>query len=167
MPEWWADAPFLVAWLVLYLIGTARGQGTYWLARWATHQALDRTATSTGRRAKVHEWLDGPMIRNGRHALERWGVPAIPLCYLTVGFQTTVLASCGVLRLSWLRFSLAQIPGAAAWALIYATIGFAAWQAALGTAAGSPAGIAVLIVLALLAVVAMLRYRSAQRRLSS
>ncbi len=167
MPDWLSQAPFLLIWFVLYLMGTARGQGTYWLARWATQQTIAHTATSKGWRHKLHDWLDGQTVHKGRYALERWGIPVVPLCYLTIGLQTAVLAACGVLRLGWVRFSVAQIPGAAAWALIYATIGFAAWEAALSAAAGSPAGIAGLGIVALLLVVTLiLRRRAAQRKLA-
>jgi membrane protein DedA with SNARE-associated domain len=73
----------------------------------------------------------------------------VPLSYLTVGFQTLVLTAAGVTRIRWAWFTLAQIPGAMAWALIYATIGFAVWQAGLAAAAGSPLALVAFAAIAL------------------
>ena len=57
---------------------------------------------------------------------------------------------------------LAAIPGWLAWALIYSTIGYAVWRAAVAAAAGSPVGIAV-IATALAAAVAFLAVRRLRR----
>ncbi|USQ79911.1 hypothetical protein NF556_20380 [Ornithinimicrobium faecis] len=135
---WLLDGPFWIALSGLFLIAMARGQGTYWLARVVTEQALKRTHPVEGWRASVHDWLQGEGPQRGRDAIHRWGLVMIPLCYLTVGFQTLVLAAAGMLRIRWVVFTLVQIPGALAWGLIYATIGFAVWEAALAAVAGSP-----------------------------
>jgi len=122
------------AFTALYLVATPRGQATYWLARLVTEQA-DRRIGRGHRRgiggglAAVRRWLEGESVARGRRAVRRWGLPAVPLCYLTVGFQTLVLAAAGVLRVRWIAFTLAQLPGALAWAAIYTTIGWAAWEA--------------------------------------
>ena len=139
---------FAIAWASLLVIGMARGQGTYWIARLAA-TGTSRVGEHSGAwRRRVAAWLTGPKVAAGRNALGRWGLPLITLCYLTVGLQTVVLASAGVLRIGWLRFTLAQLPGAAAWALIYSTIGFAAWEAALGAAVSSPLGLALVLAVA-------------------
>ncbi|GAA3606590.1 VTT domain-containing protein [Marihabitans asiaticum] len=164
MPTWLEGRPFALVFLVLYVIGTARGQLTYGIARWTASQTIRRTDRSAGWPARVNGWLDGAEVARGRRAIERWGLPVIPLAYLTVGFQTMVLAACGVLRVHWLRFTLAQIPGALAWALIYATIGFAAWEAAIGAAAGSPLAIALLGVLFVVGVTRWMSRRTARRK---
>jgi len=44
------------------------------------------------------------------------------------------LLAAGAARTSWVRFTVAQIPGAVAWALIYSTIGRPAREAVLATA---------------------------------
>lgn len=124
------DFPFAASLAFLFFLGMARGQGTYWLARVVTEQALLRTHPVGGWRAKLHRWLSGGATDRGRAILSRWGLAAVPLCYLTIGIQTIVLATAGVIRIPWGRFTLAQIPGAAAWAVIYSTIGFAVWAAA-------------------------------------
>lgn len=166
MPQLWAGQPFWLALGLLTLVALARGQGTYWLARVATEQALARTSPGRGWRAATHRWLQGEGPQRGRRALQRWGLVAIPLCYLTVGFQTMVLAAAGMVRLGWLRFTLAQLPGALAWGLIYTTIGFAAWSAALAAAAGSPLALGGLLALALVLVGTLLSPRARARRAS-
>lgn len=131
------------AFTALYLVATLRGQATYWLARLVTEQADLRigrvdpdagdgtSSTDGGRLVAVRRWLEGASVARGRRAVRRWGLPAVPLCYLTVGFQTLVLAAAGVLRVRWIAFTLAQLPGALAWAAIYTTIGWAAWETLL------------------------------------
>jgi membrane protein DedA with SNARE-associated domain len=158
------DTPFWIAFGALFLGALARGQGTYWIARVVTQQALSRTNPTEGWRASVHQWLQGEGLARGRRSIERWGLLVIPLCYLTVGFQTLVLAAAGVMRIGWFRFTVAQVPGALAWALIYATVGFAAWEAGVAAAAGSPWG--ALGLLAILALgVALVLTRRARARL--
>lgn len=161
---WWETAPFWVALLGLSAIAMARGQATYWIARLVTEQALRRVRPAEGWQARVHAWLQGEGIAHGRRSIERWGLVVVPLCYLTVGFQTVVLAAAGVLRITWLRFSLAQLPGALAWGLIYTTIGFAAWEAILLAAAGSPWALAGLIALLVVLAATLVSRRSRARR---
>lgn len=157
------DRPFLIALALLFGIAMARGQGTYWIARLVTEQALRHTHPTQGWQATVHRWLQGEGLARGRRSIERWGLVVVPLCYLTVGFQTLVLAAAGVMRIGWVRFTLAQIPGALAWGAIYATIGFAAWEAGMAAAAGSPWGVATLVLLVLLAIALVLTRRSRAR----
>ncbi|MGD8149536.1 DedA family protein [Ornithinimicrobium sp. Y1694] len=150
--------PFALVFAFLWCVAMARGQATYWIARSVTEQALRRTKPTTGWRARVHGWLASDAIDRGRGAIERCGIGAVPLCYLTVGVQTVVLASAGVIRMRWLRFTLAQSLGALAWAGIYSTIGFAAWAAIFRGAMASGPGLVVLAAV-LIALVAALTHR--------
>lgn len=140
----WEGQGFVVALVLLTAVALLRGQATYWVARVVTEQTLRRTAPTTGWRAGVHAWLAGEGVARGRASLQRWGLVMVPLCYLTVGFQTLVLAAAGMVGVRWLPFTLAQLPGAAAWGLIYSTIGFAVWGAALSALAGQPLALAAL-----------------------
>ncbi len=156
----WEGQGFAVAFLFLMLVAMLRGQATYWIARVVTEQTLRHTAPTTGWRAGVHAWLRGEGVARGRASLQRWGLAMVPLCYLTVGFQTLVLAAAGMIRLPWLPFTLAQLPGAAAWSLIYSTIGFAVWGAAIAAMAGEPLAVAALAtLLAVVATTLVLRHR--------
>lgn len=133
----WDDVPVLVIFVVLWAIGTLRSQATYWLARWVTEAAADDTARPGSIRARFAAWMERPLLVRARTLLEGWGSPLIALCYLTVGLQTAVLASAGVLRMHWVRFTVAQVIGATGWAAFYTLVGAAAWQAVLGGLSGT------------------------------
>lgn len=148
MPDFLSGMPFALALVLLSLGGWLRGQLMYWVGRVPTDQALQRT-NPTGRMRRLHAWLAGGGADTGIEAIRRWGLLVVPVCYLTVGFQSMVQAGAGVLRITWWKYALAQVPGAIAWGTIYSTIGFAVWKAALAAAAGSPAGIAVIAVVVL------------------
>ncbi|MHB1062951.1 MAG: DedA family protein [Georgenia sp.] len=152
MLDFLASLPFWLLFAFLYLGATVRGQATYWAGRVVTEQTLSRVHPTYGWRLRAHRWLQGEGAERGIEAIRRWGLVVVPFAYLTVGFQTMVMAGAGVLRISWPRFSLAQIPGALAWAAIYSTIGFAVWEAALAAAAGSPWGLAGLAAAAIVIV---------------
>ncbi|MBK8074896.1 MAG: hypothetical protein IPK24_04830 [Kineosporiaceae bacterium] len=146
LPEYLRDRPIGLVFGFLFAVSMARGQATYALAAWMSGQA--------GRRPALAKWASGPGVARGVAATRRWGVAAIPLAYLTIGLQTLIFAAAGVVRLRWRVFTLAQIPGALAWAAIYSTIGWAAWEAALAALAGEAwatvllpaAGAALLVV---------------------
>lgn len=147
--------PFGLALLLLFCIAMMRGQATYWIARYVTEQALQRTHPLEGWKARVHRWLSSDSVDRGRYAVQRCGIIAVPLCYLTVGVQTIVLASAGVLRMRWSRFTAAQSLGALAWAVIYATIGFAVWVAFFEAALSGGVGLVVAVAVALALAVAL------------
>lgn len=167
MPQWWDDQGFVITFAVLFLVAVARGQLTYWIARAVTERALSRTAATQGWQASVHHWLQGEGPARGRRSLHKWGLVVVPLCYLTVGFQTLVLAAAGVMRITWVWFSLAQLPGAAAWALIYSTIGFAVWQAGLAAAAGSGLALAAFASIAVVYAATLVSRRVRAKRRSA
>lgn len=134
MPSWWDGQPFAVSVFALWVVATLRGQATYFLARYVITRLSDRPGKAQLTESeqppwkiRLARWVNGPGVDRGRQALERWGWPLIAFCYLTVGFQTLVLAASGAMRVRWMVFSAAQFPGAVAWAFIYTTIGFAAW----------------------------------------
>jgi len=161
VPDFLATAPFWVAFVALFLGAMTRGQLVYWVGRVATEQTLRRTRPQDGWQRRMHGWLEAGGADPGVRALRRWGLVMVPLCYLTVGFQSMVQAGAGILRIEVWKYALAQIPGALAWATIYATIGFAAWEAVMATAAGSPLGLAVIlaVVLVIAVTIAFLRRR--------
>jgi membrane protein DedA with SNARE-associated domain len=73
-----------------------------------------------------------------------------------------VNAGAGLTRMPYLRYTLAMVPGAVAWAFIYATVGLTAFYAAVTAAAGSPwAMLALLGVPAVVVVVRRRRRRAA------
>lgn len=163
----WEEQGFVLAFLFLMVVALLRGQATYWVARVVTEQTLRHTAPTTGWRAGVHAWLRGEGVARGRASLQRWGLVMVPLAYLTVGFQTLVLAAAGMIRLPWVRFTLAQLPGAAAWGLIYSTIGFAVWGAAIAALAGQPLAVAALLAVVLVVAATFALRRRRQGRVGA
>lgn len=159
MPDFLATLPFWVAFVALFCGAMVRGQMMYWIGRVVTEQTLRRTHPTHGRRRRVHDWLAAGGADPGVRAIQRWGLAMVPLCYLTVGFQSMVQAAAGILRIEVWKYVLAQVPGALAWATIYATIGFAAWEALMAAAAGSPWGIAVIGFIVVVAVAALIVLR--------
>jgi hypothetical protein len=120
-------------------------------------------APDQGTRARVRRLLTGPGARRGLAMVHRWGPFAVTLAYLTVGVQTVVFTSAGLLRMPYLRFTIASIPGSVAWAFIWGTVGLGAAWAAVTLAAEQPWVLAGLVVL-LLAVVAAVVLRRRSRR---
>ena len=148
--------PALVA--ALFVIVLGRAQGTYWLGRAVTastrriragrdpgHGRWARIATA------VEHWSHGPGGRRATALLRRWGPLAVTLSFLTIGIQTAVNATAGLTRMPFVRYLLAMLPGCLAWALIYATVGFAAFYGTVALAARSPWALAGGVLLVLLA----------------
>lgn len=167
MPDFLASWPFWLTFVFLYLGATVRGQAMYWAGRVVTEQTLRRTRPTTGWRRRVHAWLEGGGADRGIATIRRWGLPAVPLSYLTVGFQSMIQVAAGVLRITWPRYSLAQVPGALAWAAIYSTIGWAVWEAALAAAAGSPLALGALVAVVVVLGATFAMHRRKERRAAS
>lgn len=161
MPDWVTGLldgwPF--AWIYLFFVlGAAlRSQTLYWIGRGVAAGAI---------RTRLAERMDGPQMTRATEAVERWGMPIVPLSFLTVGFQSAVHTACGLLRLHWLRYTLWSLPGWLVWALVWAGGGTAALWAAVLLAAQSPWALAAaLVVLAVVVtgVVLVVRRRRAAR----
>lgn len=164
MGNFFTTGPFWAVYVVLFLMAMARGQMMYWIGRVPTEQALKRTAPTTGWRARAHRWLSDGGADAGVRSIQRWGLPVVSFCYVTVGFQSLVQAAAGMLRIPLLWYVLAQIPGSLAWAAIYSTIGFGLWAAIIAAAAGSPEGlIAISVVVAAVITLIVLRFRRRKR----
>ena len=162
MPE---HFPFALTFALFFCLGMCRGQATYWLARLVTQRALRADGPPRGPMARWQQRFAGLTIGRGADLLRRWGLGAVSLCYLTIGIQTVIIATAGVLRIRWWRFTAAQVPGVLAWALIYTTIGFAVWAAAWRTALREhPVVAAALLLIVVGLVVFGVRRRRARRR---
>ncbi|TCL85453.1 MULTISPECIES: VTT domain-containing protein [unclassified Rathayibacter] len=139
MPAFLDELGFVELLAALFVIVLVRAQATYWVAR----------AVVTG--AASRRWgqrLESPALKRASALLARYGAPAVTVSFLTVGLQTMINAAAGAARMRFGVYLLAMLPGCAAWALIYATVGFAVLWAVIGAAAGSPLGVAVLVALA-------------------
>lgn len=123
----------------------------------------DHGAPPAGRRARVLRLVHTPTARRGLAMVHRFGPFAVTLAYLTVGVQTAVFVGSGLLRMPYLRFTVASLPGAVAWAFIWGTVGLGAVWAAVRLATASPWGLAAVLVVLAVLVTGLLRRRRAAR----
>lgn len=118
-PTTW-QAPFAVVVGALFVIVMLRANATYWLGR--------AIAAGAGR-SKWNRVLDTRAYATGSRWLNRWGAPAVALSFLTVGVQTMVNLSAGVVRMSMRRYLPSVAVGSVIWAFMYGTVGFAGFIA--------------------------------------
>ncbi|WP_156802506.1 DedA family protein [Corynebacterium lubricantis] len=165
MEEILAGYPFWAVWLFLYFGATIRGQATYWIGRGVVTGAT-RTKRGPAWWQRTRDRLAEAETSAGHKAIERVGIVAIPFAYVTVGLQSAIILAAGLLQISWRKFSLAQIPGAVAWATIYSTIGFAAWASVARALAGDwwPLVVLLIVVAVIVGVIQWRRRRSRDRR---
>lgn len=121
--------PFGVALAILFGIVMIRVNVTYWLGRGAA-AGLERSRLA----ARFHS----PKAAKAQALIRRWGPFAVVLSFLTVGVQTAINFAAGAAVMPLRRYLPAAVVGSAAWAVLYATIGFAAIDAWLALAAFSP-----------------------------
>lgn len=114
-------------------------------------------------RTRAQRLLRTPAARHGLALVHRWGPLAVTAAYLTVGVQTAVFVGSGLLRMPYLRFTLASIPGSIAWALIWGTVGLGVVWGAVRLAATSPWGFAAAVAVVAGVVVAVLLRRARAR----
>ena len=117
MKEWIDSLPIEVALAFMWSVGIIRTAMVY---------ALGACAAKGGERLRrIRETMDSPLYRKARSFTNRWGVIAVPLCFLTVGLQTAVILTTGFTRMPLRRWIPAMLVGTFMWACIYTTIGFA------------------------------------------
>ena len=165
MPDRTDGAPFWVLFAVFFTVVLVRTQATYWLARVVAAWSADQRRARPAWVARAGAWLEGLARGRGARALERWGLVAVPASFLATGTKTAVNGAAGLLRMPFGRYTAAMLLGCAVHATIYATVGWAAWTAALAALSGSPRGAAVLVLLVVAAVGAVwwrLRRRAAR-----
>ena len=146
--------PFAWAFGILFVIVMLRSNATYWAGR---------GVAAGGRKTRLHKYLNSASVLRAEKVIARWGAPAVAVSFLTIGFQTAVNAAAGLGRMPLRRYIPATVVGSTMWACIYATIGLAAFDAAVAAAAGSPVALAALagiVALVVLLVVVAKRRRS-------
>ena len=151
MPEAIQGWPVLAVFAFFLAGAIARSQAIYWLGRCAAAGVL---------RSRWRERLDSPRVHRATRTVERWGMPVVPLAFLTIGFPSAVFAAVGLLRVHWLRYTLWTIPGALVWAAIWGGGGLAVVGALWALAQSAPWAVAVVVAaLALGGTVVALRLR--------
>ncbi|HSF98308.1 MAG TPA: VTT domain-containing protein [Ornithinibacter sp.] len=123
MESWVEGWPVWVVFGVLWLGAFTRGNATYWVGR---------GVRAGGGRSRFAEQLERPIVRRAEGWVHRYGAPAVALGFLTVGVQTAINASAGMLRMPQRRFLPAVTVGALLWALVYTTVGFTVLDAWFG-----------------------------------
>jgi membrane protein DedA with SNARE-associated domain len=140
----------------LFLIALARSHATYWAGRGVVRGAKTVHSTDKGyqwwrssiRRLEV--WTSTRAAQRGLELVRRWGPFAVTFAFITFGVQTAVFAASGLIRMRYLRFTIATLPGALAWGIIWATVGLSAVWGAIRLVATSPWLLAAVITLAVL-----------------
>ncbi|WP_314658545.1 hypothetical protein [uncultured Rothia sp.] len=153
MKEWFDALPIEVALAFMWVVGIVRTSIVY---------ALGALAAEGGARLdRIRKAMDSPLYRKARAFINRWGVIAVPLCFLTVGLQTAVIITTGFTKMPLRRWVPAMLVGTFIWACIYTTIGFAI-LAALGLEPWM-FPLALAIVITVLVIVSQLRERRINR----
>ena len=153
MKEWFDALPIEVALAFMWVVGIVRTSIVY---------ALGALAAEGGARLdRIRKAMDSPLYRKARAFINRWGVIAVPLCFLTVGLQTAVIITTGFTKMPLRRWVPAMLLGTFIWACIYTTIGFAI-LAALGLEPWM-FPLALAIVITVLVIVSQLRERRINR----
>lgn len=153
MKDWFDALPIEVALAFMWVVGIVRTSIVY---------ALGALAAEGGARLdRIRKAMDSPLYRKARRLINRWGVIAVPLCFLTVGLQTAVIITTGFTKMPLRRWVPAMLVGTFMWACIYTTIGFAI-LAALGLEPWM-FPLALAIVITVLVIVAQLRERRINR----
>ncbi|OFQ60485.1 hypothetical protein HMPREF2928_02740 [Rothia sp. HMSC072B04] len=153
MKDWFDALPIEVALAFMWVVGIVRTSIVY---------ALGTLAAEGGARLdRIRKAMDSPLYRKARTFINRWGVIAVPLCFLTVGLQTAVIITTGFTKMPLRRWVPAMLVGTFMWACIYTTIGFAI-LAALGLEPWM-FPLALAIVITVMVIVAQLRERRINR----
>ena len=153
MKDWFDALPIEVALAIMWGVGIVRTSIVYGLAV--------LTAEGGARFDRIRKAMDSPLYRKARAFINRWGVIAVPLCFLTVGLQTAVIITTGFTKMPLRRWVPAMLVGTFIWACIYTTIGFAI-LAALGLEPWM-FPVALAIVITVLVIAAQLRERRINR----
>ena len=153
MKDWFDALPIEVALAFMWVVGIVRTSIVY---------ALGALAAEGGARLdRIRKAMDSPLYRKARRLINRWGVIAVHLCFLTVGLQTAVIITTGFTKMPLRRWVPAMLVGTFMWACIYTTIGFAI-LAALGLEPWM-FPLALAIVITVLVIVTQLRERRINR----
>ncbi len=153
MKDWFDALPIEVALAFMWVVGIVRTSIVY---------ALGALAAEGGARFdRIRRAMDSPLYRKARRLINRWGVIAVPLCFLTVGLQTAVIITTGFTKMPLRRWVPAMLVGTFMWACIYTTIGFAI-LAALGLEPWM-FPLALAVVITALVIVTQLRERRINR----
>lgn len=142
--------PVWAVFLTLWGIALARGAATYWAGR---------GLRAGGARSRWSHHLERPGVERAEGFVRRVGAPAVTLGFLTVGLQSAINASAGMLRMPLRRFVPAVLLGSALWSAVYTTVGIAVVDSVLGRVPWWVLPLVLVAVVAVLVASARLRRR--------
>ncbi len=157
------DTPVLQLFLFFFTVVFIRTQVFYWIARYVSYMSLKRADITNPRMRRIAESIRRTGEGRGSRTLERWGLPAVFFSFFMTGTKTIVNVAAGLAQMRFFVWLWPMLLGCIAHAIIYATIGWAAWTAALTAAAGSPLGAAAILVVVLGIVFYVARLRGKRR----
>lgn len=144
--------PFWIVYFTLLVVILLRAPATYWLGR----------GLGAGvQRSRIGERL-GPRLERARERIDKYGAPVVTLSFLTVGTQTAINLSAGVVRMRFAKYFAAVFIGGLAWAGLWGVVisGLVgAWLALFLRSPWTALGVAVLSVLAVIPLVLRARTR--------
>lgn len=125
MLSWIESLPLVWAILFFWLVAIIRTSVIF---------GLGRAAAEGSRRSLgfVQRVMESPVYLRAAAFVNRWGVLAVPACFLTIGFQTAVILTTALTRMPLSRWIPAMLVGTFIWGCIYGTVGMAvvyAWLA--------------------------------------
>lgn len=133
--------------IFLFFVVIIRAQIFYWLGRSGAKIISRTTQNKTGFAGWINRFIKRAEIQEGVDAIDKWGLLIIPLSFLTIGFQTFVNTGAGVMRLRWIIYTLAALPGYIIWALFYAYLNAAIIGTALKAKDGSRPALFIITIL--------------------
>lgn len=119
--EWIDSLHWSLAIVFFWIIGILRTSIVFALG-WSA-------SAGTERFKRLQRAMDSPIYRRAQAFINQWGALAVPLCFLTVGFQTAVILTTGFTRMPLIRWIPAMLLGTLLWGIIYGTIGMAVFWA--------------------------------------
>lgn len=104
--------PFWIIYATLLVVILLRAPATYWIGRGLGAGML---------RSRIGERL-GPRLDQAKDRIDRYGAPVVTLSFFTVGMQTAINFSAGVVRMAFPRYFAAAFVGGLAWAGIWGSV---------------------------------------------
>ena len=149
--------PFWVVYATLLVVILLRAPTTYWIGRGLGAGML---------RSRIGERL-GPRLDQAKERIDRYGAPVVTLSFFTVGMQTAINFSAGVVRMAFPRYFAAAFVGGLAWAGLWGSVisGLVgAWVALFLNSPWTALGMVVLAAVLVGTLVVRARRRAARRQ---
>ncbi len=144
--------PFWLVVVVLYVSVMLRSHGTYWLGRAVSAGARLGTERRLGPRwwlgllDRIEARSKAPQGQHATRLVHRWGPVGVAVTYPAVGLTTAVTAAAGIVKMPYLRFTVASLVGSVLWTAVWSTVGFGALWAVTRSWWGALALVVVLVV---------------------